>query len=626
MDAVAVLQTVMTAIQNGAINQTTVGGAASGNATAADATIPSALAISPWQLPSLIYTLLSFSAVRDWLKLLLLGAVVEACRRLVSRAYYDLVDYFWITATFDGNDTCHEWIMHWLSHQPAFRTARTLDVNTRVKTRRSGHSHPNRANRDGPQYAFVPSLSTTYTVWYKRRYMTVTRDEVLDGPYSDMRQTVRFRILTRNHDILRSLISEAKALYDKSSEDMISIHVSDGDYWKRVATLHRRPMNSIILDPGMADLVLNDARDFLASRSWYAERGIPHRRGYLLYGAPGTGKTSLIHSIAGELKLDVYILSLTRIGLDDTSLSSIIGDLPTECIVLVEDIDAAFTQGVKRDIADPEKDKEGREGRRSADPSPPMGRVTLSGLLNALDGIAAQEGRILFATTNDYEGLDPALCRPGRLDLHLEFKLASKYQCRELFRRFYLPSKPETETENKDKTDEKEGADAVDDTDENDSGYGSRAPSTEDVPAASEPASSAPASASSSSAGSSQLSAAGAEEDDRAKAYVGTAHMARAPRISRKKAAELADRFAAAVPHRAFSMATLQGYLMAYKTRPLDAVRDLPAWVEGKQREKEKRAQAKAKAGASESKPQGAAAAAAVAAEPAADADAEPAA
>ena len=205
-----------------------------------------------------------------------------------------------------------------------------------------------------------------------------------------------------------------------------------------MCTQHKRPMKSIILDPGMIDLVLNDAKDFLASKEWYAERGqslviqlrlwssltsvsppgIPHRRGYLLYGAPGAGKTSLIHSIAGELNLDVYILSLTRMGMDDSTLNSVIAERPDKCIVLVEDIDAAFHKGIKRDIVDPEKqNQEGQEGQgqtqQEKDNSDSItSRITLSGLLNALDGIGAQEGRILFATTNDYKALDPALCRP----------------------------------------------------------------------------------------------------------------------------------------------------------------------------------------------------------------------
>src|SRR5882762_9232801 len=81
--------------------------------------------------------------------------------------------------------------------------------------------------------------------------------------------------------------------------------------------------------------------------------GIPFRRGYLLYGAPGSGKTSMIHSLAGELGLDVYVVSLSRSGLDDTALSELISDLPERCIALMEDIDAAFHQGIEsRDLND----------------------------------------------------------------------------------------------------------------------------------------------------------------------------------------------------------------------------------------------------------------------------------
>ncbi len=57
-----------------------------------------------------------------------------------------------------------------------------------------------------------------------------------------------------------------------------------------------------------------DARDFLASEEWYADRGIPFRRGYLLHGVPGSGKTSLIHAVAGALGLDIYVISLSSKG------------------------------------------------------------------------------------------------------------------------------------------------------------------------------------------------------------------------------------------------------------------------------------------------------------------------
>jgi chaperone BCS1 len=131
------------------------------------------------------------------------------------------------------------------------------------------------------------------------------------------------------------------------------------------------------------------------------------------------------------------MISLSRAGLDDTTLQELISFLPERCIALMEDIDAAFRHDINREPP-------------SVDPSHPafpgatVGSqsrgVTLSGLLNAIDGVAAHEGRLLFATTNHYESLDPALRRPGRMDCHIKFRLASRYQVAEMFRRFYGPT------------------------------------------------------------------------------------------------------------------------------------------------------------------------------------------
>jgi chaperone BCS1 len=371
--------------------------------------------------------------------------------------------------------------------------------------------------------------------------------------------------------------------------------------WRYVASRAKRPLRSIILDPGIKDLLLEDARDFLASKQWYFDRGIPHRRGYLLYGKPGSGKTSLIQAIAGELGLNVYIISLSRAGMDDTTLSSAIADLPGRCIALMEDIDAAFHSGITRgQEVEPSSDDGDGSGTANAPSGPqgsPVSRVTLSGLLNALDGVGAQEGRILFATTNRYQTLDDALIRPGRLDLHIEFKHASTLQAEQLFRTFYQPDigKPKEEpSQNTDKTGAKsqQPGDSVSE----------KKVELEDVPlieldltsmevedlAAGLPTPSASRSDSPStplvvldpSTAPATTSTLPSAPSDSTGAAFGTSHAARAPLLSEAQHDQLAKKFAAQIPADMFSMAALQGYLMSYKVRPLDAVKDLQAWVE----------------------------------------------
>jgi len=128
------------------------------------------------------------------------------------------------------------------------------------------------------------------------------------------------------------------------------------------------------------------------------------------------------------------MISLSRAGLDDATLQELISSLPEKCIALMEDIDAAFSHDINREPPSTDHSYATFPGITTG--SQPRG-VTLSGLLNAIDGVAAHEGRLLFATTNRYESLDPALRRPGRMDRHIEFRLASRNQVAEMFRRFY---------------------------------------------------------------------------------------------------------------------------------------------------------------------------------------------
>ncbi|KAF8066756.1 hypothetical protein FPV67DRAFT_1768131 [Lyophyllum atratum] len=533
----------------------------------------------PTEIFSLIALLSSYSALRDWLKLIAIGGLIQSCRRLITSLYYKFINLFFISASFDQSDESYMWILIWLSKQPSWNKTRDMQITTREL---GGNSpavelggEEGRANefyKSSRKISYLPSVSMTYSLWYNRRWMTITRIQEQSGMYGDKEYTLHINILTRDHHILTDLLQEARRHYMAGQQHSMCVYVSEGcNYWKHVACRAKRSMHSIILDPGIKDVLLEDARDFLRSKAWYAERGIPFRRGYLLYGAPGSGKTSMIHSMAGELGLDVYVVSLSRTGLDDASLSELVNALPERCIALMEDIDAAFTHGVSRGGLLTRNDAEGRNAtttQTAAAPVPPTtSRLSLSGLLNALDGVGAQEGRILFATTNKYAALDAALCRPGRMDLHIEFKNASKYQARELFDRFYLPTLAAEDFSDSKDIEEKV---CVDSGHDSDCPQGDFPPTPDDID--------------------DKEKEEGKEKDSTTPdttpispdfpSFKGMTHHDRAPELSRTRITRLAIRFSDAIPEHECSMASLQNYLMAYKTRPVEAAREAATWVE----------------------------------------------
>jgi mitochondrial chaperone BCS1 len=196
-----------------------------------------------------------------------------------------------------------------------------------------------------------------------------------------------------------------------------------------------RPLDMVYLPDVTKTSLLTDIQEYLswATKQCYTAREIPYRRGCLLHGRPGTGKSSLALALAGHFHLEVYSVSLLDPYLNDSTLSTSFRDIPRDgCLVLLEAVDSC---GIGRSIDEGSAMED--EGATKDKKASKTSAVTLSGLLNAIDGPSAPKGHILFMTTKDPELLDPALVRAGRVDVWVESKYADKHQLRQIFLAMY---------------------------------------------------------------------------------------------------------------------------------------------------------------------------------------------
>ncbi|HSY33425.1 MAG TPA: AAA family ATPase [Verrucomicrobiae bacterium] len=288
------------------------------------------------------------------------------------------------------------------------------------------------------QTALIPAEGRHW-FWYHGRPFRVDshRSEDKRGWSSTRTEWLIFRTCGRKQNFLKKFVADIVACHERSVALTSSLYIRDDDYWMRVEGYTPRSLDSVILKAGEKECLVQDIEKFKGAQERYRKLGVPYHRGYLFYGPPGSGKTSMVSALAGHFGMSIYAINLT--DFNDKSLSKAINDVPTKSLILFEDIDC-----MKTGKARPDEEGAAREAPSGSTEAQDRLGVTLSGLLNVLDGFCAPENMLFVMTTNKMDMLDRALLRPGRIDYKLFFGDVLEEQKIELYRRFF-PNTSESE-------------------------------------------------------------------------------------------------------------------------------------------------------------------------------------
>jgi len=261
-------------------------------------------------------------------------------------------------------------------------------------------------------WASGKDVSNTPSYWTpeEKRYYRLTfhkrhRDLIL-GPYLD------------------HVLKEGKAIQERNRQR--KLYTNSESKWSHVVLKHPASFQTIAMDPEKKKEIMEDLITFSKAEEFYESVGRAWKRGYLLYGPPGTGKSTMIAAMANLLGYDLYDLELTSVK-NNTELRKLLMEVSSKSIILIEDIDCSLDltgqrKKKKKEKAKAEEKKDPTKKPEKEKKDTEASQVTLSGLLNFIDGLWSACGgeRLIVFTTNYVEKLDPALIRRGRMDKHIE--------------------------------------------------------------------------------------------------------------------------------------------------------------------------------------------------------------
>lgn len=241
----------------------------------------------------------------------------------------------------------------------------------------------------------------------KRIFLSKT-NRVVDNsmdPWKSVKQSIT--LYSFNKKVIFDLLHHIESTY---YNDTINYYFNSDGETKMLGPIGSKQFEHIFLNDNLVETIKADVDKFINSEEQYCKLGIKYKRTYLFYGPAGTGKSSLATAIANHSGRNILSINVSK-DMTDATLIKVIAGRPDKAIILFEDIDCLFANLKRSESV--EESKEGEKKDNSI-------KVTLSCILNILDGAYTPEDVIFILTTNHIDKLDDAIRRDGRTDLKLE--------------------------------------------------------------------------------------------------------------------------------------------------------------------------------------------------------------
>lgn len=337
------------------------------------------------------------------------GAIAYIIRGIPASIFHfikrNIITTFTILNAGDTNEYYTSRINTFLSTKMTNFNSRNLSFNPKTWY----------ARQQNDKHSYISVGYGFHWFFHNKRLFWMKKEKIESSGSELQKEEIRISTFGRTHKPFHELSKHFITNEDRSG---LAIYNYQHGSWERMETYVKpRSLDTVIMNKDKKEELIHNIDNFRNNKEWFERANLPNKLTYILYGEPGTGKTSIIKGIASHYNMNLCVLNISH--MNDETFNQAIRDLPRNSLLAIEDFDSSSAvkdRGIEgaRILNEVPKEKDGNVSINI--PS----ALSLSAILNSLDGLVPLDDSLIFLTTNSIETIDPALYRKGRVDYLLE--------------------------------------------------------------------------------------------------------------------------------------------------------------------------------------------------------------